>query len=137
MEAPTTTDMIEEARPMATTINTQRQEDLTMATTAGAITAVPAPAQTRTIPRGWRLLRKLARVLGVIFALIVGLALVGASYEAISATGDAQEYPAPGKLVDVGGYRLHIKCVGTGSPTVVLDAGLGDMSLAWDLVQKE
>jgi pimeloyl-ACP methyl ester carboxylesterase len=39
--------------------------------------------------------------------------------------------------VDVGGYRLHIQCVGTGSPTVVLDAGLGGMSLDWNLVQPE
>jgi pimeloyl-ACP methyl ester carboxylesterase len=122
---------------MASTTNTERQEHLTTATTAGVITAVPLPATTRTIGRGRRLLRKPVRVLGVVFALIAGLALVGASYEAIAAAGDAREYPAPGKLVDVGGYRLHIHCIGTGSPTVVLDAGLGGMSLAWDLVQRE
>jgi pimeloyl-ACP methyl ester carboxylesterase len=33
--------------------------------------------------------------------------------------------------VDVGGYRLHINCVGTGSPTVVIEAGLGDWSTSW------
>ena len=38
---------------------------------------------------------------------------------------------------DVGGYRLHIQCVGTGSPTVVLDAGLSGSSLDWSLVQPE
>jgi pimeloyl-ACP methyl ester carboxylesterase len=37
----------------------------------------------------------------------------------------------------VGGYRLHLQCVGTGSPTVVLDAGLGGTSLDWNLVQVE
>jgi len=31
----------------------------------------------------------------------------------------------------VGGYRLHINCVGTGSPTVVIEAGLGDWSASW------
>jgi hypothetical protein len=41
------------------------------------------------------------------------------------ATGDDTRYPARGQLVDVGGSRLHIYCVGEGSPTVVLDAGLG------------
>lgn len=40
-------------------------------------------------------------------------------------------YPPPGQLVDVGGYRLHINCTGTGSPTVVIDAGLGDWSASW------
>src|SRR6185503_898665 len=69
--------------------------------------------------------------------LIAGLALAGAGYEAIAARGDAQAYPAPGQLVDVGGYRLHIQCVGEGSPTVVLDAGLGGSSLDWSLVLSE
>src|ERR687897_2838509 len=34
------------------------------------------------------------------------------------------EPPAPaGQLVDVGGYRLHLECVGTAPPTVVIEAG--------------
>jgi pimeloyl-ACP methyl ester carboxylesterase len=75
--------------------------------------------------------------LAALIGLIAALALVGASYEAIAAAGDARRYPAPGQLVDVGGYRLHIQCVGTGSPTVVLDAGLSGSSLDWNLVQPE
>jgi pimeloyl-ACP methyl ester carboxylesterase len=39
--------------------------------------------------------------------------------------------------VDVGGYRLHINCTGTGSPTVVIVAGLGDWSTGWGFVQPE
>ncbi len=47
------------------------------------------------------------------------------------------ESPAfPTTLVDVGGYRLAITCMGTGSPTVVLDAGMGDASEVWHQVQK-
>jgi pimeloyl-ACP methyl ester carboxylesterase len=46
--------------------------------------------------------------------------------------------PAPGQLVDVGGYRLHLYCSGQGiGPTVVLEAGLGGFSLEWDMVQSE
>ena len=40
-------------------------------------------------------------------------------------------------MVDVGGYRLHINCTGTGSPTVVIDAGWGAWSLEWSGVQGE
>jgi hypothetical protein len=40
-----------------------------------------------------------------------------------------------GILVDVGGYRLHINCTGTGAPSVVIDAGLGDYSTMWAWVQ--
>lgn len=47
----------------------------------------------------------------------------------------AGEFPAPGQLVDVGGYRLHLQCLGKGRPTVVLEAGLNEFSLAWAQVQ--
>lgn len=41
----------------------------------------------------------------------------------------------PGKLIDIGGYRLHINCTGKGGPTVILIAGAGDFSFDWSLVQ--
>jgi pimeloyl-ACP methyl ester carboxylesterase len=41
---------------------------------------------------------------------------------------DANAYPMPGQLVDVGGHRLHLSCTGSGSPTVVLEPGAGAMS---------
>jgi pimeloyl-ACP methyl ester carboxylesterase len=47
----------------------------------------------------------------------------------------ARTHPAPGELVDVGGYRLHIQRSGVG-PTVVLDAGAGGTSYDWALVRK-
>lgn len=43
--------------------------------------------------------------------------------------------PPPGRLVDVGGYRLHLNCVGTGSPTVVIEAGASSFALDFALVQ--
>jgi pimeloyl-ACP methyl ester carboxylesterase len=45
--------------------------------------------------------------------------------------------PPPGRLVDVGGFRLHLNCAGSGRPTVVLDAALGGSSVSWALVQPE
>ena len=53
----------------------------------------------------------------------------------IKEAADARAYPPPGQMVDVGGYRLHINCTGAGSPTVVIDAGLGDWSSMWGFVQ--
>ena len=41
----------------------------------------------------------------------------------------------PGKLVQVGDQRFHVHRTGQGSPTVVVDAGAGDWSLGWMLVQ--
>jgi pimeloyl-ACP methyl ester carboxylesterase len=107
----------------------------TIANTTKTTNTIDMPIRTRHLGR--RVLRGLARTIAVILALMVGLAAVGAIYEAIAAGGDAKAYPPPGRLVDVGGYSLHIQCVGTGSPTVVLESGLGGMSLDWSLVQKE
>ncbi|HEY6051233.1 MAG TPA: alpha/beta hydrolase [Thermoanaerobaculia bacterium] len=42
----------------------------------------------------------------------------------------------PGKLVDLGGHRLHVRCTGAGSPAVVVENGLGDFSFDWTLVQE-
>src|SRR5215468_8681946 len=47
----------------------------------------------------------------------------------------SQSYPPPGKLIDIGGYRLHLNCTGNKGPTVVLIAGGGDFSFDWSLVQ--
>ena len=77
------------------------------------------------------------RILLGLLALIVVLAASGATYEAIMRAGDARRYPPPGQLVDVGGHRLHLNCVGQGTPTVVLDAGLGAFSLDWGAVQPQ
>jgi pimeloyl-ACP methyl ester carboxylesterase len=70
-------------------------------------------------------------------ALLLGLALVGYIYEPLAEAADAKTYPPPGQLVDVGGYRLHINCTGTSSPTVVIVAGAGDWSTSWGFVQPE
>jgi pimeloyl-ACP methyl ester carboxylesterase len=43
----------------------------------------------------------------------------------------------PGRLVDLGGFRLHLQCAGDGAPTVVFDAALGASSLSWIFVQRD
>lgn len=75
--------------------------------------------------------------LGRVVVVVIGLALLGAIYESVAEAIDAKAYPPPGELVDVGGYQLHINCTGTGSPTVVIDAGLGDWSTVWAWVQPD
>ncbi len=80
---------------------------------------------------------------------IIGRALLGLVVIAIATVGIAAGYnywavrhyqarfPAPGKLYSVDGYRMHLYCTGTGSPTVVMEAGLGNDFRIWDLVQPE
>jgi pimeloyl-ACP methyl ester carboxylesterase len=45
--------------------------------------------------------------------------------------------PGPvGRLIDLGGHRVHMHCTGRGRPTVVIETGLGDFSFDWILVQQ-
>ena len=59
---------------------------------------------------------------------VLALAAVGGGYETVRESIERDAYAMPGRLVDVGGHRLHIDCTGSGSPTVVLESGLGGAS---------
>jgi pimeloyl-ACP methyl ester carboxylesterase len=93
----------------------------------------PAVALPKRTPLPWKIARIACGALGAL-AIVVA---AGAAYEQIASAGDAAAYPAPGRMVDVGGYKLHLDCRGEGSPTIVMDAGLGASSLDWSLVQPE
>jgi pimeloyl-ACP methyl ester carboxylesterase len=81
--------------------------------------------------------RKLIIWSGGILAALLILLVAGAIYESLAEAADAKAYPPPGQMVDVGGYRLHLNCTGSGSPTVVIEAGWGDTSASWGWVQPE
>ncbi len=82
----------------------------------------------------WKWTKRVGIGLG---AALATLAVGGALYQEIGTRLDAKKYPPIGKLVDVGGYKMHLYTTGTGGPTVVLDAGLGCNILWWSLVQPE
>ncbi len=79
------------------------------------------------------------RVRWMIYPVVASLAIgaVGGMYETASRAHDQNAYPAPGTLYDVGGHRLHLNCSGSGSPTVVLESGLGETSAAWTRITAE
>ena len=69
--------------------------------------------------------------LGVLAALLA----LGVLYQRIGARLQNRRFAAPGRLIDVGGHRLHATCVGNGSPVVLLEAGIAASSLSWAVVQ--
>lgn len=74
------------------------------------------------------------RISRIIMWLIIGILVLvttGAIYQALSTKSDQRNYPAPGQRVDVGGYKLHIYCIGEGNPTIILDAAADMMSSDW------
>jgi pimeloyl-ACP methyl ester carboxylesterase len=67
-------------------------------------------------------------------ALIAAAAL---ALEGAALRRDAAAHPAPGRLVEVDGAAMHLDCRGLGSPTVLLEAGMGGDSSSWAWVQDE
>jgi pimeloyl-ACP methyl ester carboxylesterase len=67
----------------------------------------------------------------IILALLAGVFLSAHQASLVQTPSS----PRSDALVDIGGRRLHVSCVGTGSPTVILEAGLGDSSETWRAVQ--
>jgi pimeloyl-ACP methyl ester carboxylesterase len=62
---------------------------------------------------------------------VLALAAAGGAYETLSSSGDTAVADTTGhRLVDVGGHRLDIRCIGSGRPTVVLETGLGESASA-------
>lgn len=82
-----------------------------------------------------RILRWLRNIgLGAL-VLAVLLMVIGATYEAFARRAAAKQFPPHGKLVDIGGRRLHLDCRGSGSPTVIFESGLDSIgSLSWAAV---
>jgi pimeloyl-ACP methyl ester carboxylesterase len=64
-------------------------------------------------------------------AAIVAAAGIGGMVETVGLALDQRDHAMPGQSYDVGGYRLHLTCTGSGGPTVVLQSGLGEMSANW------
>jgi pimeloyl-ACP methyl ester carboxylesterase len=66
------------------------------------------------------------RKLGIATLMLVVVAALAASAAGQRAQARlAAQYPPSGQMVEVGGYRLHLHCLGEGGPAVVFDGGAG------------
>jgi len=70
-----------------------------------------------------------------LLALVASAGALSAMYQAAAEARDRRRLPPPGRLMDVGGRRLHITEAGEGSPTVVIIPALGDSVLLWPRIQ--
>jgi pimeloyl-ACP methyl ester carboxylesterase len=75
------------------------------------------------------------------YVLIAGAALMFATAHAAQGAGQPEPsleaYGRPQQLVDIGGRRLNLYCLGHGSPTVILVGGLGASTFTWRKVHTE
>jgi pimeloyl-ACP methyl ester carboxylesterase len=72
-----------------------------------------------------------------LFLFVVALGAVGAIAQVIATAMGNRNFPPPGRLLDVGGYQMHLYCTGEGGPTVILDSASLDTVSGWHWVQAE
>ncbi|HET8547039.1 MAG TPA: alpha/beta hydrolase, partial [Bryobacteraceae bacterium] len=66
-----------------------------------------------------------------------GIIALGICYQLLGRFLDARRYGPPGRLISVGGQRMHIVSAGEGRPTVVFESGIAASSINWDRVRRE
>jgi pimeloyl-ACP methyl ester carboxylesterase len=83
------------------------------------------------------LAKMLKRALVGAGSLLVLIVLGGVIYQAVAESEDMARFPAPGKLIDVDGHLMHIHCRGEGSPTAVVELGVGAIASSWDEIHRQ
>ena len=72
--------------------------------------------------------------------LLAALLLPSRPPSALAQSDTIPPIPPPGRMIDLGGWGVHLHCTGErtpGRPTVLLEAGAGGFSVDWSLVQPE
>ena len=73
----------------------------------------------------------------LLLAVLISVAVSGQQVASGASSPPDIVYAQPGRLVDAGGFRLNLYCMGSGSPTVVFDSGWEDWAPAWSTVQPQ
>ena len=101
----------------------------------------PSSPAIQAPPKKSRWVRFVKRVLIGVVLLLVCAALAGAVYQAIANWRDGRRFPQEGRSITLGadfpGVTLNLNCIGQGTPTVILDSGLGVPAVGWDLVMPD
>ena len=84
-----------------------------------------------------RLINGLKRFFIGLLVFLFVLSITGMIYQTAAGEADRRNFPPPGNLIDVGGFKMHIYCDGKGSPTVILETLSGGTSSYWGWVQPE
>jgi pimeloyl-ACP methyl ester carboxylesterase len=73
----------------------------------------------------------------IVCSVVVCAAAAAVLYQRIGGRADRRDYPPLGRLVDVGGRRMHLVESGVGSPVVVLESGIAASCLNWTNIHAE
>jgi pimeloyl-ACP methyl ester carboxylesterase len=73
----------------------------------------------------------------IALGLLAVLVVAGCLYQLAGTARDRRRFPMPGRMVDLGGPRLHLRESGAVGPSVILEAGIAASSLNWTSIQAE
>lgn len=82
-------------------------------------------------------MRIIARIVLALVALVVFALGSGWTYQRIAERRDDQRYPPPGELHSVHGRLMHVHCRGSGSPTIIVEQGIGGPSIDWNEINDQ
>ena len=67
-------------------------------------------------------------------SLVLFLLVASYAFEQWAIRSELETLKVKGKLIQVAGASMHIQCLGSGSPVVILESGLGSDMTSWDKV---
>ncbi len=76
-------------------------------------------------------------MLFTVLTIIASVLLLQAAAQLFCLWRDGRKFPAPGTLVNLHGRTVHVRQLGSGSPAVVLEAGIAASSLNWSVLQPQ
>jgi pimeloyl-ACP methyl ester carboxylesterase len=76
-------------------------------------------------------------ILLLVIAIGIGIVAAGAIYQALGTAADRRSYPPPGRMIDIGGRRLHLIDRGASGPAVIFESGISATCLNWTRVRAE
>ena len=115
---------------------TRRGSVVALTAQTGNVSGLSGVQLRASFSRDGSMLRWIWRFVAFVAVLCV-VAAFGTTYEYIEERRDLAAAPPPGRLIDVGGHRLHLWCLGQGAPTVVFDSGLGGTAFDWYAVLRD
>ncbi len=92
------------------------------------------PARQPTRPGAWFARLALAVICGLSLALAVDMVRAGGPAAWLARHSLAAPYARTGERVDIGGRSIYLDCRGEGTPTIVLEAGMGSGADGWGTV---
>jgi pimeloyl-ACP methyl ester carboxylesterase len=72
-----------------------------------------------------------------LFIAIVAVLCLQALAQLLCVRLDARKFPAPGAIVKTSRGSMHVQQMGSGNPTIVLEAGIAASSLNWSILQPQ